>query len=935
METAESLDMPSPSEKLLRIVMDALPCQIFISSPGSGLLTWVNSKFIVYRGQEISDVLKDPWRAIHPEDKPEYMEEWHRSLVTEQQFSRQVRLRRFDREYRWFYVRATALKDKRQRTVHWTGTCMDIHEQHVAEVNSARQQETAASEAKYRALANSSPQIVFAVTRSRGVTFCNTQWLGYSGQTEEQACGVGFLDHVHPEDLDKCRIPMFANEGQRKESLSRFPSDSTDSSSRQETTESLDSGTTVQAESATLPMTQTPLQSPSGEILKLSYDQSGRPFYSTEVRLRSKDQTYRWHLVRLLLAESAPGHESEETWYGTCTDINDHKLLEQTLKETMDAKSQFLSNMSHEIRTPLNGITGMVNFLMDSNLTNEQMEHVDIIRNSTEGLRDLINDILDLSKVEAGMIRLDPEWLHLRSVIEEVNDIMFALALDKGLELNYIVDPDVPPMLKGDRFRIRQILLNIVGNAIKFTEHGEVVVRCEVLKSGDGQISREGLSENQIALSFQVIDTGRGFDEEQSKALFKRFSQVHEHNKQVPGTGLGLAISMQLVILHGGTMAATSHPGKGSVFTFTIKCGIPSDGDRPPMLANSSAGSIPMEDLVAQQDVPELTRVVRKSPGTFAVSNTPSPLFTLSPIGSSGSSDPSIRTNYSGTSQQSSVSSVMSELSKRPSIPIALPPHIREHDAASTASSKASNDSSHTDASTNSLVQLIPKPGMPLQPPIFSILVVCPLPQARAAIVSHIELTIPKPSAHHLTVRDSISDCAALLTGDNPVIFSHIFIDVSSVAEIAALLRQLLRSAPHAATCIAIATVPRHRREIVAGPWPGAAPEPHGAAARERGWVALEAARRVLFVLKPLKASKVATVFDPRGVGELATDRRSNGARALVDGQRRVFGELKARLGNRGLRVLLVEDNMTSQKVGEFEACPYETLTRRRSLRSS
>ena len=140
METAESLDMPSPSEKLLRIVMDALPCQIFISSPGSGLLTWVNSKFIVYRGQEISDVLKDPWRAIHPEDKPGYMEEWHRSLVTEQQFSRQVRLRRFDREYRWFYVRATALKDKRQRTVHWTGTCMDIHEQHVAEVNSARQQ---------------------------------------------------------------------------------------------------------------------------------------------------------------------------------------------------------------------------------------------------------------------------------------------------------------------------------------------------------------------------------------------------------------------------------------------------------------------------------------------------------------------------------------------------------------------------------------------------------------------------------------------------------------------------------------------------------------------------------------------------------------------------------------------------------------------------
>ena len=275
----------------------------------------------------------------------------------------------------------------------------------------------------------------------------------------------------------------------------------------------------------------------------------------------------------------------------------------------------------------------MVNFLMDSNLTNEQMEHVDIIRNSTEGLRDLINDILDLSKVEAGMIRLDLEWLHLRSVIEEVNDIMFALALDKGLELNYIVDPDVPPMLKGDRFRIRQILLNIVGNAIKFTEHGEVVVRCEVLKSGDGQISRVGLSENQIVLSFQVIDTGRGFDEEQSKALFKRFSQVHEHDKQVPGTGLGLAISMQLVILHGGTMVATSHPGsKGSVFTFTVKCGISIRWRQAADIREFFRRLPTYEDPVAQQDVPESDAGgLARAQALLLLSNTPSPLITQSP----------------------------------------------------------------------------------------------------------------------------------------------------------------------------------------------------------------------------------------------------------------------------------------------------------------
>jgi signal transduction histidine kinase len=921
LETADALEMSSPSEKLLRIVMDALPCQIFISSPGTGILTWANSKFIIYRGKEISEVLKDPWRAIHPEDKPGYMEEWHRSLMTEQQFSRQVRLRRFDREYRWFYVRATPLKNKRQRTVHWTGTCMDIHEQHVAEVNSARQQETAASEAKYRALANSSPQIVFAVVRSRGVTFCNTQWLGYSGQTEEEACGWGFTSHVHPADLEKCRIPMFANEEPpRKDSISRVPHDSTGSSSRNGSAESLGSRTTIGA--TKVPVARKPHELPTGEILKLSYDQSGRPFYSTEVRLQSKDGQYRWHLVRVLLAEPAPGDESDETWYGTCTDINDHKLLEQALKETMDAKSQFLSNMSHEIRTPLNGIMGMVNFLMDSSLTSEQMEHVDILRNSTEGLQDLINDILDLSKVEAGMIVLDPEWLHLRSLIEEVDDMMFALALDKKLELNYIMEPDVPVMLKGDRFRIRQILLNVLGNAIKFTETGEVVVWCGIRKSQEDVISQDGLKpeeplgENEIYVSFQVIDTGRGFDEEQSKALFKRFSQVHDANKQLPGTGLGLAISMQLVKLHGGDMTAASMPGEGSTFTLCIKCAIPSDGDRPPMSAATSAGSIPMADAPTP-DVPELTRAGRTA---FAptVSSAPSPEITQSPLGSSGSSDPSIRTNESGKSHESSISSVTSEPSKRPAIPIALPPHIRDDDAAPTVSSKASNESFATDASSGSLGQPILR-AIP-QPPIFSILVVCPLAHARAAIVSHIELTLPKQSAHHLTVRDSIRDCAPLLWGASPVIFSHIFVDVRSVPEISALLRRLLRSGPHAATCVAIATDPRHRRDIQAGPWPGPGPEPGTTAALEAGYTALEKVRRVLFVFKPLKASKVATVFDPRGVGELAADRRSDGARALVTGQRKIFSELKLRLGDRGLQVLLVEDNVTSQKVGVWSS---------------
>jgi len=530
--------MPPPSERLLRTIIDSLPVQIFTSAPLTGRVTWVNSKFLVYRGQTASEVLDAPWSTIHPEDLQAYMTEWNRSLHTGNQFQHKIRLRRFDDCYRWYYVRAAPLRDKMQNIVHWVGTMIDLHDQHVAEVNASKQQETAASEAKYRALANSSPQIVFAATKLKGLTFCNSQWLSYSGQTEEQARGTGFLEHVFPDDLIKCKLPDFDESGENASNVpitvatpKRTTSESSSADEGTVTGSNMPSG--VLSPGGVQPSQRKLSELAITGLLSVKKDANGRPSYSTEVRLRMKSGEYRWHLVRVLLAQPPVSATTEEdTWYGTCTDINDHKELEQTLKETMDAKSRFLSNMSHEIRTPLNGIAGMASFLIDSNLTAEQLDQVNVIRASTEGLRDLINDILDLSKVEAGMITLQMDWLHIRSVIEEVNDLTSSLALDKGIELNYYVEESVPSRIKGDKFRFRQVLLNVIGNAIKFTQKGEVFVRCS-LEEDDPTPQKD-----RVMLRFEVIDTGAGFSKKEAQKLFKRFSQIDgSTTRQHGGTG--------------------------------------------------------------------------------------------------------------------------------------------------------------------------------------------------------------------------------------------------------------------------------------------------------------------------------------------------------------------------------------------------------------
>ncbi len=363
------------------------------------------------------------------------------------------------------------------------------------------------SEARFRELADTTPVLVWMSGTDRLITFFNRTWLEFTGRTMADSIRDGWDQDVHPED--------------RERSVAAY---------------------------------------------QAAFD--ARERFQLEYRLRHHDGSWRW--VFVIGCPRFDGAGEFAGYVGSCTDIDDRRAVEAELVAAREkaeaasrAKSDFLATMSHEIRTPMNGVLGFANLLLDSPLDSVQRDFVETIRNSGDALLAILNDILDYSKIEAGHLAIEAIPFELETTIGEVLELLAARAEEKSLDLGVDYPPDLPRRLVGDPSRVRQVLTNLVGNAIKFTERGYVQV--EVREEGPTPDVPGGF------LRVSVRDTGIGIPNDRQSALFQRFTQADSSTtRRFGGTGLGLAIARELIEKMGGRIGMTSLLGGGSTFYFTL-----------------------------------------------------------------------------------------------------------------------------------------------------------------------------------------------------------------------------------------------------------------------------------------------------------------------------------------------------------------------------
>ncbi|EYE94256.1 putative sensor histidine kinase/response regulator [Aspergillus ruber CBS 135680] len=844
-------EIPRPfSDTVAQLMLNSVPLHLFLAKPQSGEVIWTNSKFDAYRrSQPQEQKMRDPWQNIHNSEREHVSQEWANALRTGSQFTERVRVKRFNDEsaYRWFIFRANPLLSSTGEVLYWIGSFLDIHEQHIAELKAAQEREKFATDAKYRAFSNSIPQVVFEAAEYRGLIFANEQWHLYTGQKLEEALNFGFAKHIHSDDLEKCGLlshHLIGKTDSKDPSSSELPKGKNAPPERH-----FGHGFTPALDELV-----------KRGVASVQQDENGRVFYSTEIRLRSKGGDFRWHLVRLVRVETSSFGNGEASWYGTCTDINDRKNLErelnkamQQLNNQMESKTKFFSNMSHEIRTPLNGILGTIPFILDTQLDTDQRRMLDTIQNSSTNLRELVDNILDVSRVEAGKMSLVNSWFHVRSVIEDVIDTVASRAIDKSLEINYLMDVDVPPTVIGDRFRIRQVLINLVGNAVKFTSQGEIHICCSI------HHDPSALAKNtELLLNFDVVDTGKGFSARDAERLMQRFSQLGQNgSQQHAGSGLGLFLSKQLVEMHGGKLTPSSKEGQGAKFSFYVKVDAP-----PPVTPEEQSKGARQQKASDAKTKPNQEAVGAKSP--------------KSPAPETPASQPPTSTDSSA----------------QPALPIPA----ENSSVATPDTSGAKMDVPKPDESA-SAPAVEPK-SSPQQASPCSILILCPLENTRKAIQQHIQQVVPHEVPFTIKAYPDIDDWRDMVNEGTGSSMTHLVLNLPNVDDVMDVIQYVSECEPTAAPTLVLISDLYQKRQV----------NPKIKELSASG-------RKVYTVPKPVKPSAFSAIFDPDNRRDLSKDRNQDMAREINNNFKTMSKMVKEVIGNKGYRVLLVEDDETNRMV--------------------
>lgn len=608
-----SAQVKSRSEELQSLI-GAIPQIVWTAGP-DGQHNYFNQRWMDYTGLKLDDVLKVGWGSmVHPDDFSEFNALWMKSVREGTSCEIECRLKRVsDGSYRWHLRRAVPLRDQTGKIVKWFGTCTDIHDQKMAYVTVVE------SKKMIDAVVANADAVLFAYDKTGVVTFFDGKGMKALGLTASDRVGKSIFE-IHAGNREFLDVVRRALNGERINFQLNLNEHWTelyfepifDEKGAPDGTSGLAFNITERVRSELALMeTQEKLRSvlkhvpfafwavdldrrfifregigmkplglSSEDMIGKSIDEVYQNFPHVLQAMnrafkgeRFEEQTQigdRWYDVSFSSSQDKTGKTIGIT--GITFDITERKhnadekadleIRARAAIEASQMKSEFLANMSHEIRTPINGVLGMTSLLLDTSLSQEQQEYAATIKASSDSLLAIINDILDISKVESGKLEIEKTDFDLTHMTSDLNKVFYRIARAKGLEFN--IQSMILPhqVFRGDPGRIRQVLTNLVGNAVKFTKAGSVEVHLQVVAD----------TVTHTQFRFEVRDTGVGIPDKARSRMFQSFSQADSSiTRRFGGTGLGLSICKHLVELMGGEIGLKSRDGDGSTFWFTLE----------------------------------------------------------------------------------------------------------------------------------------------------------------------------------------------------------------------------------------------------------------------------------------------------------------------------------------------------------------------------